>query len=457
MLSDRIGRHGKKPGAGFKRKPCQHPHPTARFEDGRRGPGTPPNAIMHVCILGCGIVGLAAAYALHRQGASVTLIDQADHVGAGASTGNGAQLSYSYVQPLADPAIWRQLPKLFLQADSPLRFQLQADPRQWAWGLRFLAACRTGRSQQTTRSLLALATQSRSGYEAMLQHTGIACDHAAPGKLVLYPSAAGLASASRQVQLQADLGGAPQQVLGVPEVLAIEPSLAAYAPHFAGAIHTPSECVVDSLMLCQGLARWLGERGVRILLSTRVERLLASEGMVRAALTGQDAIEADHFVVSTGWRSPELVRNLGVALPVYPLKGYSITVDLDAMAGATADTGAPVVSVTDTSRKVVFARIGRRLRVAGMVELVGANQRIDPARIDSLRQSTQALFPALAPALQGDCAAWSGMRPATPTGVPITQRAPSHRNLWLNTGHGALGVTLAFGSAQQLGHALLGH
>ncbi|RMX06551.1 FAD-dependent oxidoreductase [Corticibacter populi] len=406
---------------------------------------------MHACILGSGIIGLATAYELHQRGCSVTVIDARPGPGEGASAGNGAQLSYSYVQPLADPAIWKQLPKLFLEPDSPLKFRLQADPRQWRWGLEFLAACNAGRSHATTRALLELAAHSRAGYDAMLAATGMSCDFAQPGKLVLYLSEAGVAGARQQVALQAQMGGSPQSVLGRDETLAIEPALTAYGPRIAGAVHTPSECVADCHLVCTGLAAWLAERGVRFLYGTEVQGIVSAGGRARAVRTSAGEIEADQFVVSLGWQSPQLLRPLGEHLPVYPLKGYSITLDV----AEAPDAAAPRVSITDTSRKVVFARVGQRLRVAGMVELVGPDTRLDPTKIASLRNSTRAVFPSLQNTLTGDCAAWTGMRPATPTGLPITRAAQGTGNLWINTGHGALGFTLAFGSAAQLADAIV--
>ncbi|KKW66816.1 amino acid dehydrogenase [Lampropedia cohaerens] len=407
---------------------------------------------MHICVLGAGIVGLASAYSLHQQGHRITVVDQAGTAGTGASAGNGAQLSYSYVQPLADPAIWRMLPKLLLQADSPLTFRLQADPAQWAWMLRFMAACTTTRSHVTTRALLALAAQSRLGYEHMLATTGVRCDFAAPGKLVLLPTEAALAAARQQVALQAQLGGAPQHILRSDEAVAVEPSLRRYAPQFTAAVHTPSECVIDAMALCQQLASWLQARGVTFIWNTRALGWITQGDRAIALRSAGGNISADQFVVSTGWRSTALLRQAGETVPVYPLKGYSITVPLQAD-NVDWQGAAPRVSVTDSARKVVFARLGTRLRVAGMVELVGPDESLDAARIASLKASTAAVFPDLAEAVQhaGEaCAPWTGMRPATPTGLPITRRTRLLRNLWVNTGHGALGVTLAFGSAAEL-------
>ncbi|MDR6859225.1 D-amino acid dehydrogenase [Variovorax guangxiensis] len=401
---------------------------------------------MHVGVLGAGIVGLATAWQLSRRGFQVSVVDRAAP-GSGASGGNGAQLSYSYVQPLADPSIWKQLPKLLFSPSSPLKLQPQLDPLQWRWGLAFLAACNVRTSHETTAQLLTLAAESRTAFEAMLAELEPDCDFSATGKLVLYGSTASLEGARRQLELQRTMGS-EQRLVTPEECIAIEPALAAYRTQMAGAIHTPSECAADCLKLCIALERALRARGVRFLLDCEVQGFDRRNGRVAAVQTSAGELEADAFVMALGTASHRLGRQLDAYLPVYPLKGYSITVDVDPAADS-----APRVSVTDSARKVVFARIGSRLRVAGMAELVGHDASIPATRIETLAAATRAVFPqasrleALHP--------WTGMRPATPTGVPVIGRlAAAPSNMLFNTGHGALGFTLAFGSAERVARQL---
>ncbi|OUM03533.1 D-amino acid dehydrogenase [Variovorax sp. JS1663] len=401
---------------------------------------------MHVGVLGAGIVGLATAWQLKLQGFEVSVIDRAAP-GAGASGGNGAQLSYSYVQPLADPSIWKQLPKLLFSPTSPLKLRPQLDPLQWRWGLAFLAACNARTSHETTARLLSLAAESRGAFEAMLAELEPDCDFSATGKLVLYASAASLEGARRQLELQREMGS-QQRLLTPEECIAIEPALASYRTQMAGAIHTPSECAADCLKLCVALEGALRARGVRFLLDCEVHGFDRRNGRIAAVQTRVGDVEADAFVMALGTASHRLGRQLGAYLPVYPLKGYSITVDVDP-----APAAAPRVSVTDSARKVVFARIGSRLRVAGMAELVGHDASIPATRIETLAAATRAVFPQAG--RLDELHPWTGMRPATPTGVPIIGRvdgAPA--NMLFNTGHGALGFTLAFGSAERVAQAL---
>lgn len=401
----------------------------------------------HVCVLGAGIVGLATAWQLHREGYQVSVIER-DAPGHGASGGNGSQLSYSYVQPLADPSIWRQLPKLLLSPQSPLKLHPKLDLLQWRWGLAFLAACNAGTSGETTAQLLALAAQSRTAFEDMMAELAPACDFSATGKLVLYSSAAALESARRQLELQRTLGSNDQRLVTPDECIAIEPALAYYRDRMAGAIYTPSECAADCLKLCFELEAALAQRGVSFHLGVEVQGFVHSGAKVAAALTSAGPFEADAYVLALGSASQRLGRELGAYLPVYPLKGYSITVEVDDAPGA-----APHVNVTDSARKVVFARIGSRLRVAGMAELVGHDASIPGERIETLVAATRALFPHCS--RFDDLHPWTGMRPATPTGRPIIGRLPNApANLLFNTGHGALGFTLAFGSALRIARVL---
>ena len=397
---------------------------------------------MHVCVMGAGIVGLATAYSLRSAGHEVTVIDRAKP-GHGASGGNGAQLSYSYVQPLADPAIWRQLPKLVLSPTSPLKLRPRLDIKQWLWGLQFLAACTRPRSLRSTAWLLELAATSRISFDAMMARETPECNFSRNGKLVLYSDDTSLAAAHRQMLLQREMGS-EQEAVSADRCVEIEPALKARQRHIKGAIYTPGECAADCQKVCDALLAVLREQGVRFLLDAPITQLVVRGKSLSAVVTSQGHLEADDYVMALGADSASLSRTLGVHLPIYPLKGYSITLDVNSQPHA-----APIVSVTDSVRKVVFARIGSRLRVAGMAELSGYDTSVCPAQIASLKSSAQMLFPQCGNF--DELNPWAGMRPATPTGLPVIGRhANGPANLLFNTGHGALGFTLAFGSAERV-------
>lgn len=411
---------------------------------------------MHIAVVGGGVIGLATARALLQEGHEVLLLDRADGPGAGASAQNGAQLSYGYVAPLASPAIPLQIPRLLLARHSPLRLRPGLAPAAWLWCLQFLAACNQAQSDRATRALLAVAMESQWQFDrwrANVPDASIA--HQRQGKLVLYRSQAGLAGARRQVALQAGFGPA-QELLDARQCLALEPALDGTMP-LAGGVWTPSEAVADCAKVCTVLAAQLAsEPRYRALWAHRFVRWEMRGGKV----TGLQAEHAgalhtlrfDACVIAAGAQSASLVRPLGVRLPIQPLKGYSIDVPAAHVARM------PVTSLTDTSLKTVFAPLdtgaARRLRVAGFAELVGQDTSIDPHRIARLLDTVRMLF-----GLRGtpsDLRPWAGLRPATPTGLPTIGRARGHGNVFVNAGQGALGFTLAFGSAELLCAVLAG-
>ncbi len=403
---------------------------------------------MNVAVIGAGVVGLTTAYLLHREGLQVTVVERAPAPGLGASRANGAQLSYSYVAPLAEPAVVGKLPTLLADENSPLKFRLRMDPQQWRWGLAFLRACSLARAQATTRALLQLSALSRRLTEAMIAEEAIDCGFERSGKLVLYADAASLATAHAQMRFQAVLG-CEQQLLNRAQCIAREPALHGYAAHITGGIWTPGEAAADCGRFCDGLAVRLRARGVTFRFGCEVEAIAADRGSARLR-TSSGPLDADAVVLAAGSHAAQLARRAGLRVPVYPLKGYSITVPVA--------SGAPLprCSITDTRRKVVFAPLrtpaGAAVRVAGFVELDGHDASIPSDRIDALAAAAREVIGVLP---HGDLSPWCGFRPATPTGLPIlgaTPRSP----LFVNVGHGTLGWTLAAGSARVVVDAILG-
>jgi D-amino-acid dehydrogenase len=399
-----------------------------------------------ICVIGAGVVGCASAYQLVREGHDVLLLDAAPGPGQACSFANGAQLSYSYVEPLATPAMLRALPKLLMRRDSPVRFRPTLDWRQYAWGLQFLAACRASQVHSATRQLLALSFLSRDTLDQWL-HDGVwPVGFKRNGKLVLCPDNDTMARQRRQMHLQALLG-CEQQAIGVEQCLEKEPALLAAVRRspkaYVGGIWTPGECVVDTHALCGALVDRLHARGGRTLFRTRVTGFVQSRQRVHAVLTAEGQIDCDAVVLAAGAESAILAQSLGEYLPVYPIKGYSLTLP---MQGAEP---APRISVTDLGRKTVFAPLGAELRVAAIAEIGGHALDLAAERIGQMRSSVAALYPAHVDA-QAHGRPWSGLRPATPTSVPIVRRSKRHTNVFFNVGHGALGLTLAAGAAVML-------
>ncbi|AUZ48604.1 D-amino acid dehydrogenase [Pseudomonas orientalis] len=388
-----------------------------------------------VCIIGGGVIGLASAYALVRAGHAVTVIDARDSLGSETSFANGGQLSYRYVAPLADAGVPLQAIGWLLRGDSPLKLRPRLDPRQWCWMAAFMAACRGSVNKRNAAHLLRLASLS----QATLQQWRIddrleGFDWRRNGKLVTFRNANSFEHARSKVtdMLQ-------QQVLSMGDCARLEPALA--AGDFVGGIYTPNEEVADCHAFCQRLAARLEASGrCTFRLGRKVTGIRHADGAVQAIELGSEVMPVEQLVLAAGHRSADLGLP-GLALALYPLKGYSLSVPIG------AQHRAPNLSITDYDRKIVYARIGHQLRVAAMVDIVGFDSRLEPKRLALMKRQALETFP-----LAGDythAVEWAGMRPATPTGVPLIG-ASRYRNLWLNLGHGALGFTLACGSGQLL-------
>jgi D-amino-acid dehydrogenase len=392
---------------------------------------------MKIVVLGGGVAGLTAAWFLRRDGHDVSLVERNAGVALETSYANGGQLSYSYVAPLAGPGVLPRIPPWLLRRDSPLRFRPRLDLEQWRWCAEFLLACSAAQSDRTTRRLLALSFYSRRMLHDLLREQPVAFDYARSGKLVVYTTRDSFDAARRLLEYQALLG-CEQEALGPAACVAREPALAHLQPRLAGGIYTPSEDAGDCHKFCTALAEKMRAepRPVEFLLDTTVLRLVRRGGRELAVETSRGLLEADRYVLALGAQAPLLARPLGIRLPIYPLKGYSVTLPI------ADEARAPRISVTDFKRKLVYARLGGALRVAGMADIAGYNAAVDPARVDTLLAQVKDTFPGCSDFSHIE--PWCGLRPATPAGTPILGATP-YPQLLLNVGHGALGFTLAMG------------
>lgn len=398
---------------------------------------------MRVCVIGAGVVGVTSAYFLARQGHDVVLVDSQPRPAEVSSYANGGQLSYSYVAPLAGPGVLPSVPGWLLRADSPLRFRPRLDPHQWRWCLQFALACRASVARESTAQLSGLSYLSRDVMHTLLEQENLDFGHLKNGKLIAYRSPELLEKARALVAYQA-AHGAEQQVLDAAQTLALEPALAGMGGSLAGAIYTPSEEAGDCRQFTEALFERLQSLGnVECVMSNPVSGLQREGRRIVAVNTRQGDIGADAIVLATGIGTRALLGPLGHDVPLYPLKGYSLSVPL----AEGDDSVAPRISVTDYERRIVYARVGGMLRIAAMVDIGSADADIDPARIALLKRQVREAFPALD---LRQAVPWAGLRPATPTGKPLIGRSPAADNLWLNVGQGALGFTLACGSAALL-------
>ena len=406
---------------------------------------------MRVTVLGAGVVGVAAAWYLAQDGHEVAVIDR--HGGAGLETSfaNGGQISASYAEPWANPDAPLKILQWLGKEDAPLLFRLQLDPQQWRWGLQFLLECLPSRTRHNTIQCLNLALYSRDCLKELRTQTGIEYDHLERGILSFYTDAKEFAHGVEAAALMRQFG-CDRDVKSVDECVAIEPALGACRDKLAGGIFTSSDESGDAQRFTTELARMAQARGVVFRWNMAVESLTFEGDKVTGVRCvneehRKEVLAADAYVMALGSYSPFLLKPLRVPCLIYPAKGYSATIAIE------GHHGAPMVSLTDLAWKIVFTRLGDRLRVAGTAELSGYSKDLNLVRCEALVKRTFELFP---DAGDRDSAQfWTGLRPATPSNVPLVG-ATRYRNLFLDTGHGTLGWTMACGSGRALADLMAG-
>jgi len=400
---------------------------------------------MKIAVLGSGIIGTASAWWLQQAGHDVVVIERNPGPAQETSRANGGQIAVSYAEPWANPQAPMQLLRWLLREDAALRFHLTADPRQWWWGARFLRECLPARARRNLRAMVHLAQYSRTVLRTMRAHLAIDDDHRQTGILTLYRQHRDLQAAQQAADAMRDIG-IDRRAVSVDELLALEPALTGARDQFVGGDYTQDDESGDCYRFTIALAQHAQQAGVDFHFNTQVSRLICGNGRMQAVevIDAQglyQTLHVDACVVALGSHSARCVAPLGIACHVYPAKGYSATFRLH-------DGGAgPRVSLTDYANKVVYSRLGDTLRMAGTVEISGWSQALSPARCAAMVSMAQALFPAM---LDTDTVQfWSGLRPATPSNVPMIGRTRI-QGLYLNTGHGALGWTMGAGSGKAL-------
>lgn len=406
---------------------------------------------MHVIVLGAGLLGTTSAYYLRQLGHEVTVIDRQAQPAAETSFANGGQISVSHAEPWANPGAPAKLLKWLGREDAPLLFRLRADVRQWVWGLQFLRECTPERTRHNIRQIVRLGTYSRAELQALRSARGLDYDQRTQGILHFYTDPREFEAAHAPTAQMRELG-CDRRVISADEAVRLEPALVHIRPQLAGATYTAADESGDAQRFTRELAQRCQADGVRFLMGHHLTAIRTQGGAFdHVELTDAEGrfqrLHAQACVVALGSFSPELLRPLGLRLPIYPAKGYSVTMPVkDARL-------AYQVSLTDDEFKLVFSRLGDRLRIAGTAELNGYQRDLNQARCEAIVRRVEQLFPGAGEL--GQAQFWSGLRPATPSNVPLIGRSPV-AGLFLNTGHGTLGWTHACGSGKSIARIVSG-
>lgn len=406
---------------------------------------------MRVTVLGAGVVGVTTAWYLLEAGHEVTVVDRQPQPAQETSFANGGQISVSHAEPWANPQAPLKVLKWLGREDAPLLFRPRADLAQWLWGLRFLRECLPARTRANTLAILSLAQYSRERLRALRARTGIEYHCLTRGILHLFTEGAEFARVPQRVQLLRD-HGLPAEVLSPEECLRLEPALAESSVPLAGGLYGADDESGDARLFTEKLAALAAGKGARFLFGCQVIGLESAGGRIMGVSVSRgnedrETLTSDAWVVCLGSYSPLLLAPLGERLPIYPVKGYSVTVPIG------PSHRAPTISITDEERKLVFSRLGDRLRVAGTAELAGYDNSLNIARCKPILDRAFGLFPRAGERAKVEF--WTGLRPATPGNVPLVGRS-RYENLFLNTGHGTLGWTLSCGSAAALADIISG-
>lgn len=400
---------------------------------------------MKIAVLGSGVIGLTSAWWLAQEGHEVVVVDRMSGPAQDTTRASGGLLSASYSEPWATPrAPWQLLRGLF-KDETPLLFRPSWDRKQWAWSLAFLRECAPSRFEANLRAMVRLAEYSLSTLNQLRQQLAFDYDYTESGVLSFYRDERSFDESQDRADRLRDLG-VDRRILSPEEVVSLEPTLASVQDQIVGGDYCSDDESGDAYGFSKQLAQHAQKKGVQFLFNHDIVRLLYDEGKITAAEVIDDQgcyqqLQADLFVVSMGAYSSFLLEPLGVPCRVYPAKGYSASftiLDSDAT---------PQASLTDMEHRLVYSRMGNQLRVAGLAELSGYNKALSTKRCNMMVKQTKALFPN---GLDFDNVQfWSGLRPATPSNTPLIGRTHI-KNLYLNTGHGTLGWTMAAGSGRAL-------
>ena len=401
---------------------------------------------MKVIVLGAGVLGVTSAWYLAKAGHEVTVIDRQQGPALETSFANAGEVSPGYSSPWAAPGIPMKALKWMFQRHAPLVIQPKLDWQRISWMARMLANCTSSAYAINKSRMVRLAEYSRDCLGELRAETGIQYDQRMQGTLQVFRKPEQMDAAGKDIEvLRAD--GVPFEVLDCAGCIAAEPGLAGSADRIAGGLRLPGDETGDCFKFTNRLAEMAEAAGVTFRWGVSIEALEAEGGRISAVRTDKGRMTADRYVLAMGPHSPKLVKHLGLNLPIYPLKGYSLTIDIQ------DESRAPVSTVMDETYKVAITRLGDRIRVGGLAEIAGYDLTLNPRRRATLAKSVGELFGG-----SGDpdkAQFWTGLRPMTPDGTPIVGATPIP-NLFLNTGHGTLGWTMSAGSGRLIADLISG-
>ncbi|ENA1753210.1 D-amino acid dehydrogenase [Yersinia ruckeri] len=400
---------------------------------------------MRIIILGSGVVGVASAWYLAKEGHEVTVIDRQPGPAQETSAANAGQISPGYAAPWAAPGVPLKAIKWMFQRHAPLAVRLDGSSFQLRWMWQMLKNCSTSHYMTNKSRMVRLAEYSRDCLKDLREDTGIQYEGRQGGTLQLFRTAQQFDSATKDIAVLTD-AGVPYQLLTAEQLSTIEPALAKVADKLTGGLRLPNDETGDCRIFTEQLAKMAEAAGVKFMFNRTVDKVLVDGNQIIGVLCGNEVIKSDAYVVAFGSYSTALLDGL-VSIPVYPLKGYSLTIPIIDPAAA------PRSTVLDETYKIAITRFDDRIRVGGMAEIVGFNTQLEQARRETLEMVVQDLYPDAGKVEQATF--WTGLRPMTPDGTPIVGRT-QYKNLYLNTGHGTLGWTMACGSGQLLADIISG-
>ncbi len=401
---------------------------------------------MKVIVLGGGVIGVSSAWYLARLGHAVELVDRHEQTGMETSFANAGQVSPGYSTPWAAPGLPRKALGWMLGKHSPLVIRARLDPAMWRWMIQLLRNCNDEAYARNKGRMLRLAEYSRDCLGDLRVETGITYDDRQRGLVQLFRKQSQLDHAAEDMRILAE-GGVAHELLDVEGCVRAEPALGRVRHLLKGGLRLPGDESGDAHLFTRRLAEKAAAAGVVFRTGIAIQALRTEGDTVTAVQTDRGPIGGDAYLVAMGSYTPALLRPLGIRLPVYPVKGYSLTIPL------TDAARAPVSTVNDETYKVAITRLGDRIRVGGTAELTGYDLRLRAERRETLELSFNELFGG------GDLSRasfWTGLRPNTPDGTPVVGPAGRYRNLWLNTGHGTLGWTMACGSGRLVADLIAG-